>query len=301
MNSKIAVLVVGATGMVGSEICRLLSAEGKGVRALVRATSDPGKVSTLQAMGTETVLGDLRDPVSLAAACKGADAVISTVSSMPFSYVPGENDIQMTDLQGEMNLIDAAKAAGVKHFVFTSFSGNIDHDFPLRNAKRAVEQYLRESGMKYTILRPSFFTEVWLSPAVGFDAANAKATIYGDGSNPISFISTGDVAQFAVASLENPAAANATLELGGPAALTPREVVKIFEAVQGRAFEVQHVPTEALAAQQAAAEDPMMQSFSALMRTYAAGDPIEMSKVLQVFPLELKRVQEYAAQAVAAA
>jgi uncharacterized protein YbjT (DUF2867 family) len=301
MNPKNAVLVVGATGMVGSEICRLLSAEGKGVRALVRATADPGKVSTLQAMGAETVLGDLRNPASLAAACKGADAVISTVSSMPFSYVPGENDIHTTDLQGEMNLIDAAKTAGVKHFVFTSFSGNIDHDFPLRNAKRAVEQYLRESGMKYTILRPSFFTEVWLSPAVGFDAANAKATIYGDGSNPISFISTGDVAQFAVASLENPAAANATLELGGPTALAPREVVKIFEAVQGRSFEVQHVPTEALAAQQAAADDPMMQSFSALMRTYAAGDSIEMSKVLQVFPLELKPVQEYAAQAVAAA
>jgi uncharacterized protein YbjT (DUF2867 family) len=292
-------LVVGATGMVGSEVCRRLTAAGKGVRALVRASSDPNKVSSLRAMGVETVPGDLRDRASLEAACKGVETVITTASSMPFAYVPGENDIRTTDLEGEMSLVDAARAAKVQHFVYTSFSGNIDLDFPLRNAKRAVEKHLAQSDMVYTILRPSYFMEVWLSPAVGFDAANARAAIYGDGSNPLSFIALGDVAAFAVASLENPAARNATLELGGPEALTPLQVVKVFEQAHGRTFDVQLVPAEALAAQQAAATDPMQQSFSGLMRCYAAGDPIDMRETLRAFPVTLTSVLDYVRRASA--
>lgn len=289
-------LVVGATGMVGSEICTRLMAQGKAVRALVRSTSDPAKVSHLKALGIETMQGDLRNRASLEAACRGVETVMTTASSMPFTYKPGENDIRTTDLAGEMSLIDAAKAAKVRHFVYTSFSGNLDLDFPLRNAKRAVERYLKASGLTYTILRPSCFMEVWLSPAVGFDAANAKAVIYGDGTKPLSWITTRDVAAFAVASLENPAARNATLELGGPEALTPLQVVKIFEAAQGRKFDVQFVPADALKAQQIAATDPMQQSFAGLMRCVAAGDAIEMKEMLKTFPVKLMSVKEYVQQ-----
>jgi uncharacterized protein YbjT (DUF2867 family) len=213
---------------------------------------------------------------------------------MPFGYVPGENDIRTTDLDGEMSLVDAAKAAKVRHFIYTSFSGNLDLDFPLRNAKRAVEKHVQQSGMVYTILRPSSFMEVWLSPAVGFDVAHAKAVIYGDGSKPLSWIAAADVAAFAAASLENPAARNATLELGGPEALTPLQVVKIFEQARGRTFDVQFVPVEALAAQQAAATDPMQQSFTGLMRCTAAGDPIDMRETLKMFPVKLTSVKEFA-------
>ena len=286
-------LVVGATGMVGGEICKRLAAQGKTVRALVRPTSDPTKVRQLKALGVETVQGDLRNRTSLEAACRGVDVVMTTASSMPFSYKPGENDIRSTDLEGEMGLIDAAKAAKVRHFIYTSFSGNLELDFPLRNAKRAVERYLKASGLTYTILRPSCFMEVWLSPAVGFDAPNGKVTIYGDGTKPLSWIAVRDVAAFAVASLENPAARNATLELGGPEALTPLEVVKIFEAAQGRSFAKQFVPVEALKAQQAGTTDPMQQSFAGLMQCVAAGDPIAMKETLKAFPIQVMSVQEY--------
>lgn len=289
-------LIVGATGMVGSEICTRLVAQGKAVRALVRPTSDPAKVSHLKALGVETMQGDLRNRTSLDAACRAVETVMTTASSMPFTYKPGENDIRTTDLEGEMSLIDAAKAAKVRHFVYTSFSGHLDLDFPLRNAKRAVERYLKASGLTYTILRPSCFMEVWLSPAVGFDAANGKAVIYGDGTKPLSWITTPDVAAFAVASLGNPAARNATLELGGPEALTPLQVVKIFEEAQGRKFDVQFVPAEALKAQQIAATDPMQQSFAGLMRCVAAGDAIEMREILKAFPIKLTSVKEYVRQ-----
>ena len=285
-------LVVGATGMVGSEICRLLTAQGKPVRGLVRTTSDQAKVDALKSHGVEIVQGDMCDPASLEAACQGVNAVISTASSMPFCYEAGVNDIQHVDLDGTTCLIDAAQAAGVERFIYTSFTP--DNDFPLRNAKRAVEGHLKDSGLVYTILRPSYFMEGWLGPAVGFDYPNAKAQIYGAGENPISWISFQDVARFAVESLDNPSARNATLELGGPEALSPLAVVRIFEEVGGRPFDVQHVPEEALAEQQKSATDPMQQSFAGLMRWYAKGDSIDMGETLQTFPVQLMSVRDYA-------
>lgn len=287
------ILVAGATGLLGSAICQRLTAAGKSVRALVRESPDPVKVSKLQSLGVETVQGDVRDRASLDKACQGITAVICTVSSMPFAYQPGVNDIQSTDLAGIINLIEASQANHVFQFIYTSFSGNIDLDFPLQNAKREVEQRLKESGLVYTILRSSYFMEVWLSPAVGFDPANAKVAIYGTGQNPISLIAVQDVAQFAVASLDHPAAKNAVLELGGPEAVRPSDVVKLFEQAKGRSFELQFVPEEALQAQQAAAIDPMQQSFSGLMRCYALGDPIDMSDTLRNFAMQPTTVQDY--------
>ena len=287
------ILVVGATGMVGSEICRLLASKGMPFRAMVRKTSEPAKVERLRDLGAKIVKGNLCDPNSLKAACQDATAVICTVSAMPFCYQPGANDIQSVDLEGVTNLIDAAKAAGVKQFIYTSFSGNLDRDFPLRNAKRAVEKNLKESGLVYTILRPSMFMEVWLSPAVGFDAANAKATIYGTGDQPIAWITIPDVARFAVESLTNPAARNSVLELGGPQSLSPHQVIKLYEEGKGKPFEVTHVPPEALQAQYDGATDPMQRSFIGLMICYAAGDPIVMSGIQESFGFQLTTVEEH--------
>lgn len=286
-------LVVGATGMVGSQVCRLLSAAGRPVRALTRSTSDPAKVANLKALGADVVQGDLRDLASLQSACRGAGAVISTASSMPFSYRPGENDIDCVDREGLLNLIRAAQAEHVSHLTYTSFSKQIDVDVPLKNAKRTVEKRLEESGLEYTILRPSYFMEVWLSPATGFDAANAQAQIYGTGDQPISWISLQDVAAFAVASLTNPAARNATLELGGPEAISPNLVVRQFERAQGRSFKVTHVPPEALKDQLQGATDPMQKSFIGLMLAYAQGDPIEMEGTARTFGIPLTSLEHF--------
>lgn len=292
------VLVAGSSGMVGSEICRLLAEKGRPFRALVRETTDPAKLERLKGYGAELAKGSLRDRDSLAAACQGVRTVICTVSSMPFSYQPGVNDIQTVDHDGVINLIMAAKAASVEHFILTTFSGNLDLDFPLRNAKRAVEQRLKGSGLSYTILRPSFFMEVWLSPAVGFDAANAKAAVYGDGDQPLSWISYKDVARFAVESLDNPAARNRMLELGGPESLSPHQVVGLFEKATGRTFEITHVSSEALQEQFDGATDPMQKSFICLMQCYAKGDPIDMGEIRKAFAVPLTSVQEHIAGAL---
>jgi uncharacterized protein YbjT (DUF2867 family) len=287
------ILVVGSTGMVGGEVCRLLSEKGMPFRAMVRPTSDPVKVEGLKRLDAEIVEGDLRQPETLKTACAGVDAVICTVSALPFGYQPGVNDIHNVDMEGGKALVDAAKAAKVKHFIYTSFSKNMDLDFPLNNAKRAVENHILASDMVHTLLRPSYFMQVWLSPAVGFDAANRKAAIYGTGDQPISWIDYKDVARFAVAALTNPAACNAILELGGPETVSPNLVVQCYEVKLGSPIEVTHVPAEALLGQMQSAEDPMQRSFAGLMLAYASGDPIPMDAVLQAFQLKLTTVDEF--------
>jgi uncharacterized protein YbjT (DUF2867 family) len=284
-------LVAGATGMVGGEICRLLSEQGRTVRALVRETSNPEKVARLRSLGAEVVRGDLKDRASLDAACRHASAVFSTASST-MSRHEGDS-IETVDRQGQLNLIDAAEEADVKQFILISFP-SIDVNFPLQSAKRAVEDRLRRGRMTYTILQSTFFTEVWLSPALGFDPAHATAQIYGGGHNKISWISFQDVARFAVAALDNPRAANAVIKLGGPEALSPMEVVRLAEQAVGKPVAVQHVPEEALRAQHAAATDSMQQSFAGLMLYYAHGDAIDMTETLRAFPVpQLKSVREY--------
>jgi len=285
------ILVVGATGLLGGEICRLLTQRGNRVRALVRGTSSADRVARLKSVGAEQVRGDLKDRRSLDAACRGVSAVISTASST-VSRQEGDS-IESVDRLGQLGLIDAAAAAGVTRFILVSFP-SVDVDFPLQSAKRAVEERLRRSGMTFTILRPTFFAEVWLSPALGFDAPNATAQIYGGGQNQISWISFQDVAQFAVAALDNAQARNAVIGLGGPEALSPLDVVRLAEQVTRKRFAVQHVPEEALRAQYAAATDPLQQSFAALMLYYARGDVIDMKATLRAFPGQhLRSVRAY--------
>ena len=285
-------LVVGATGLLGGEVCCQLVAGGKLVKALVRSTSDPVKVEALQRLGAALFQGDLKDRSSLDAACEGVTTVISTASST-LSRQPGDS-IQTVDLEGQLSLVDAAKAGGVEHFVLISFRNKPDLQYPLDDAKRAVEQHLKASGLTYTILQAGYFMEVWLGPALGFDYANASARIYGEGHNGLSWVSYKDVAQFAVASLDNPAGRNAVIEVGGPQVLSPLEVVHIFEEVGGQQFSIEYVPEDALRAQKADATDPLQESFAALMLNYANGDPIEMEATLKAFPLQLASVRDYA-------
>ncbi len=289
-NNSSAVLVAGATGYLGSEICRQLILKNKNVKGLVRATSDSNKVAHLKELGVEIVEGDLKNKDSLENALQGVSAVITTVSST-LSRQEGDS-IQTVDDEGQINLIDAAINAGVSHFIYISFCEL--GECPLQTAKRKVEKHLTESGLNYTILQPTYFMEVWLSPVLGFDYPNAKASIFGEGKNKVSWIAIKDVASFAVDSLDNPAAKNRIIELGGPEALSPLEVVNIFETAKGKKFELQFVPEEALKAQRDGAQDPLSESFSTLTLGVVNGSEIDMTSILNDFQIRLTTVIDYA-------
>ncbi len=290
------ILVAGATGFLGGEVTRLLRAAGKPVRALARTTSEAGKKAALEGHGAEIHHGDLKAPESLAAACLGATTVVSTASAT-LSRQDGDS-IDTVDRDGQIALVDAAAAAGVKHFVFVSFAP-LPVDCALQRAKRAVEARIRESGMTYTILQPTDFMEVWLSPALGFDAAHGKARVLGAGDKATSFISLGDVARFAAAAVDAPGARNATFTLGGPEAVSYLDVIRAFEAAGGPKVEVEHVPEAALEAQLAGATNAVEEAFGALMLSTARGLPVSSAEALEAMPMTLTSVADYAKRSLA--
>ena len=232
------ILVVGATGLLGSDICRRLRARNLTVRGLVRAGS-AGEAG-LRALGVEISTGDLRVRADVEAACRGVDAVITTATAM------GSRDkslsIRAIDRDGQLQLVNVAKASGVQQYVYVSLTPNLQQSAPLVRYKREVERAVQSSGMRWTILQPSVFMEVWLGPTLGWNVAAGKATIFGAGTSPMSWISVGDVAEYAVRSLDDPRLANRAIPLGGPQDLSPNAVVEIFERASGRTFSATHVP-----------------------------------------------------------
>lgn len=281
--------------MLGKEICRRLKHGGEQVRALVRTAE---KAQDAEAQGLTSVLGDLKDPASLPNLVKGAAAVVSTASAT-ISRGAGDS-IETVDRAGNLALAEAARRAGVTKFVFISIPHEMKYDSPLDRAKREVEAALKGSGMDYTILNANMFMEVWLGPHLGFDYPNARARIYGEGRNPISWVSYLDVAALAVESLARPAASRRELPVGGPEALSPLDVVKIFENATRRQFAIEHVPEQELRRQWETATEPFPKTFAALMLQYANGWVSHMSETLEAIPLRLRPVREYARAAAGA-
>ena len=143
--------------------------------------------------------------------------------------------------------------------------------------------------------------EVWLSPALGFDYANATARIYGPGTNPISWVSFRDVAEMCALGLRHRAAERRVIEFGGPEALSPLAVVARFEKISGRPFRLEHVSEPALLSQLQGATDSLQQSFAALMLGCSRGDAMAMASVVETFRIRLTSVSDYAQSVLAKA
>ncbi len=242
-------LVVGSTGILGGMITRRLLDEGQDVRILVRHNS-PSEQMSLQGMATSArsltdagarpVFGDLKDRASLDKACDGIETVITTANS---AMRGAEDNVETVDRRGNLALIEAAKSAGVKQFVFISFLGaDLHHPVPLFQAKAETEAALVGSGMPYTILSPNFFMESWIGMVVGIPLqARQPITLVGEGKRLHSLISVGDVAAFATAVVGHPSAINQKLVLGGPEPLTWRRIVDTFSQILGKELPVQFV------------------------------------------------------------
>jgi uncharacterized protein YbjT (DUF2867 family) len=200
--------------------------------------------------------------------------------------------IETVDLAGQLSLIEAAEAAGVKRFIFLSFPEQPE-DFPLQTAKRAIEQRLRRSRLGFTILRPCFFQDVWLSAPLGFDFLQRRARIYGSGERGQCWVSVADVAATVVSAAADASAVGHTYEFGGPEVLSPREAVKIFEEVSGEEFLLEFVPEEALRAQYSAATDSRERSFFALAIDYSRGRSA-FTGTPNHWPSHKVRVRDYA-------
>jgi NADH dehydrogenase len=240
------VLVTGATGFIGPHVVHTL-------RALVR---DPARASRLVAWGAELVEGDVTDPISLAAACDGVDAVVHLVAIIKGS--PEDFDRVMS--QGTRHLVAAAKEAGVRRFVLASALGLDERTkdaVPYYAAKWEMEQAVLGSGLEHTIFRPSFVfgRDGGVLPTFVRLARYAPVTpIVGPGTQRLQPIWIEDLAEYYARAVDEPAAANRTFDLGGPDAVTWNEFWARLKRVLGTRRPSVHVPFALLRAQASVTE-----------------------------------------------
>lgn len=279
------ILIVGATGMLGGAIFRGLVDRGERVRALVREQSAE---DTFKQAGVETVLGDLKDRASLASACEGVSTLVTTANSAARG---GDDNVETVDLEGNQSLIEAASAAGVEHFIFVSAQGeDPDSPAPFLRAKGLASQRLRQSGMAYTVLVPDIYMDVWVPLVVSGPVASGRpVTIVGKGVRKHYLVAIDDVAGFAVASVRDDAARNRDLLIGGPEALSWRDVISAFERANGVDVEVQSLPPG----------EPMpgfpdaVSGLMAALETYDSPAPISKEEAERAFGVRLTALEEF--------
>jgi uncharacterized protein YbjT (DUF2867 family) len=227
------ILVAGGTGTLGREIVARLTAAGQEVRVLTR------DVAHAAGPDIETAIGDVRDPSTLAAAVKGASAVISAVHGFLGGRGAGPEEV---DHQGNRNLVQAAVDAGTEHFMLLSvLDARPDDPLSLHRAKYAAEQQLITSGLSWTVLRPSAYVETWMEIVGGKLASGGPALVFGRGDNPINFVSVQDVASLAERGLIDPTLRGQTIDVPGPDNLTLEQLARHLGGSK-----IRHIPRGAL-------------------------------------------------------
>ena len=287
------VLVAGGTGTLGSAIVRKLLASGRPVRVMTR---DGGRAAPLAARGADVAIADLRDAESLRVACRGVTHVMTTANAFAAGGAASIDDV---DGRGNRNLVDAAKQAGVRQFVFTS--ARLPDSFRRIDyfaAKAAAEAYVRASGLVWTILRPSAFMETWAA-IIGESIVRSGATrIFGAGNLPVNFVAVDDVASVAVMTLDRMEARGAIVEIGGPENLTLMQVADVFDRHTGRPSRRTHMPAPVLRVLGAVLK-PFNPVFARQLQAGALvaveAQPFDPAAMLATYPVALTRLDEWVA------
>lgn len=223
-------LIVGATGGTGQEAVRYALARGYQVRALVR---DEAKARTLFGDRVSYAVGDVREPRTLPRAMRGVDYVVSALGSS--SQRDPENRPELVDYGGVRSLAQAARRAGVEHFVLTSAMGVTNPDHQLNSIfdgllewKHKGEQALRESGVPYTIVRPG---------SLNNDPGGEKGVkvMQGDPEGVVGQIPRADVAAVLIESIGREAAVGRTFEIVSDPDAPPPEWPRFFSGLEADA------------------------------------------------------------------
>jgi uncharacterized protein YbjT (DUF2867 family) len=307
------ILVVGATGQLGSLVVLELGRQGRPVRAMVRP---PDLGRDLVDAGAELVAADLLKPETLDDALRGVRAVVATANAVAPTH-RGDGHDALT--RGYAEFIARAKAAGVERFVYASVPETpLDDDVPMIRAKRTVEELLAASGMSYAAPRMPPFIEVWLAlvgssiPVRGEPRATVQRqypvlrrfrgvtgrsieergvmVLPGPASTRNAFISVHDTARV-LSALVDATDVTGPVDVGGPEILTWTEVAEIFGEVLCRPVRVRSTPVAVFTVAQRvlARIAPSVSNVMGLNRLLATSetpwDTSEVTRRLGVHPL----------------
>ena len=226
---KTSMLVIGATGTLGRQVVRRALDEGYDVRCLVRPRQNPADF--LRDWGATTVSGDLTKPETLPAAFVGIHTVVDASTARP------EEDTYAIDWKAKVACIQTAASMGIQRYVFYSIDKCDQHkEVPLMNMKASVEEYLKVSGMNYTVLRLCGFMQPLIS---GYAVpVLEEQPLWGtDDDTRTAYLDTQDVAKMTLAACRRDEAAN--------------KVIALCEKLGGADAQVNKVPVLALKATRA--------------------------------------------------
>jgi len=216
------ICITGATGTLSREVIRQLEPKAPFRAAYFSATA----AETGRARGIDAVLIDYNQPRTLRAAFQGCDTV----------FLLGPNALNQVEL--ELNAVDAAKAAGVRHIVKQSVLGAAEESYSLANIHRPVEKAIEGSGLAWTFLRPNSFmqnTATFMAQTIKAEGAFYTAS----GQARISHVDVRDIAAVAVAALTAPGHEGKIYTLCGPEALTYDDIADELSKALGR--DIHHI------------------------------------------------------------
>jgi uncharacterized protein YbjT (DUF2867 family) len=242
------ILITGASGYVGSHLARRLVGQNLPVRALVRNQQKAEREGRLAGLKLDYAQGDINDPPSLELAMQGATAVIHLVA---IAIEKGTRTYEEVNFQGTVNVVEAAKKAGVRRFLNMSQLG-AKSDLPYRflASKGKAQEYVAASGLDWTAFRPSV---IW-GPEDEFANTFARLVpltplifpIVGDQNSRFQSVWVEDVVTCFVKALQDDNTIGREFELGGPEILTLEEIERRTLQALGRRRLMVHFPMPVL-------------------------------------------------------
>ena len=269
------ILVTGATGQQGGAVARALLAKGQQVRVMTR---HPEKAASLAKAGAEVVQGDLTNQAILQMALRGVDGVFAM--STPF-----EEGMEAEVRQGIM-LADAAKQAGITHYVYTSVgSAHRNTGIPHFDSKWKVEQHIRQIGLPATILRPVWFMENFTT--VAKPSAEGVLMLPMKPARKLAMVALKDIGEFGAAAFLRPNDfLGQAIDLAGDE-LTMSETAAQLTHAMGRPIRFQEFPMEQ-------AEAVMAHDLTTMFRWFnEVGYAIDIPTLKQKFQMPLTTFAEW--------
>ncbi|UCG71356.1 MAG: SDR family oxidoreductase [Chromatiales bacterium] len=222
------IFLTGVTGKIGGETAKELIAKGAGLRALVR---DEAKAAELKAAGVELIVGDIADPDIVK---QGMDGAEKAFLLLPNGEQQEANEKQFTDL---------AVASGVKHLVkMSSMEAVADAKTPIPQAHWAVEEYIRASGLDWTMVKPNFFMQNLLASAPTIKEQRKFFLPMGNGTTGMA--DGRDIGAVCAEVLTGQGHAGQSYEITGPEVLSFYDVADRFSEVLGEKVEYLPMPMD---------------------------------------------------------
>jgi uncharacterized protein YbjT (DUF2867 family) len=238
MDYPRSILVTGATGQQGGALARHLRHHGYHVIALTRRVDSPA-AQALAALGVELAVGDFDDPASLEAAARRAD----TLFAMATPFGAGLE----AEVRHGMNLVDAARRAGTRHFIYSSVAGADRHTgIPHFDSKHEVERYLRRSNLPYTIVGPTFFMENFTGPMFREGLEAGVLTLGLLPTHGLQLVALEDLARFITRVVSDPEDFYGERIDVASDEVTGQQAADLLSYVSGHRVHYQQVPLELL-------------------------------------------------------